>query len=690
MKLNLDLLQKFIDLPMQDLHEIRVLLDESGLEVDDIVEEAGQTILNIETLAQRGDHLSAQGVARELSAKLLVNLKQPKLSELPSDQPAKIQLIVKTDKCYSYGLLDIQFSTGFSLDSQVSKYLLNVPEDRPALVSYLNYVQMELGQPMHAFDYNKVEGEIKVILSDCEQEIVALDGKTYKVPADSLLITDRKKVIAVAGVIGCANSMVDQNTTRALVESACFDPILVRKTARRMGLSTDASYVFERGADPEGYVSGLRRLLFLLENASSVDESWVHALGYSYHHSNLLTPKTIKFDLEMLRQQIAAPRLKALEITSRLKHLGFAVQSDDKDRNISVVVPSWRYWNCENQSVILEDFARSHGLNAIKLELPIAEVDRPQLSAMQKFIAAVEPVLVGSGLSEVVTRSYYSAQQVQWLEALNPGISDRHVQIANAIDSGYSHLRISNIIHHAQLAERSFRQGVSSVKIYELNRVFSKQKFEDASYEHETNVLALAISGRWYDNSWKREPETSELVAHTKGLVDTLCAALGLKIELHSAEYAFFHPSCQAEVFVDQKCIGRFGLLHPLLKDHLALTNEVVFAELYVDSILSLKASKSSAEINNYPAIKRDLTLKLPKKFFASEVCRNLEKLQIQDLIEIAISDDFQKSGEGFRRTTFKLVFQALDTTLQGSEVDQRMQKIISLLSSKFDLELAN
>ena len=543
---------------------------------------------------------------------------------------------------------------------------------------------------MHAFDYNKVEGEIKVVLSDREHEILALDGKNYKVPAESLLIMDRNKIIAVAGVIGCANSMVDQNTTRTLIESACFDPILVRKTARRMGLSTDASYVFERGSDPEGYLIGLRRLLYLLENASSVDQSWVHALGFSQHRSSLSTSKVIKFDLAMLRQQLAAPRLKILEVVSRLKHLGFVVETEQDDAILSVKVPSWRHWNCENQSVILEDFARSHGLNAIKLELPTAEVDRPKLSAIQKFISAVEPVLVGSGMSEVVTRSYYSAQQVQWLEDLKPGIAEQHVQIANAIDSGYSHLRISNLIHHAQLVERSFRQGVSSVKIYELNRIFSKQKFDDSNYEHESNVLALAVSGRWYDNSWKREPEAAELVAHMKGLLDTLCAALGLKIELRSAEYAFFHPSCQAELFVDKKCIGRFGLLHPLLKDRLALTNEVVFAEIYVDSILSLKTTKSSSEINNYPAIKRDLTLKLPKKYFATEVCRNLQKLQVDDLVEVAISDDFQKSGEDFRRTTFKLVFQALDATLQGSEIDHRMQKIISDLSTKFNLELAN
>ena len=688
MKLNLELLKKFIELPSGEVSSLRPLFDDLGLEVDGVEDQNGHSILNIETLAQRGDHLSAWGVARELSARLMCNVKQPKLGALPAGEPAKVQLKVETDKCYHYALLDVQFSPDFPLDREVSRYLANVPEDRPALVSYLNYVQLEFGQPMHAFDYDKVEGEIRVVLSSAEEECIGLDGKTYKIPAGSLLIVDRKKTIAVAGVIGCANSMVDLNTKRALIESAAFDPICVRKTARRMGLSTDASYIFERGSDPENCEIALRRLLALVEAASSVNDSWVHPLGFSSVQESRLADREIQVDLAFLRQQLALPRIKAVEVSSRLKHLGYLSLVSDEN-SIRVKVPSWRMWNCESASTIIEDFARSYGLNSIPLSLPQSELFPPARSGMQDFIESSEPVLNALGFTEVVTRSYYSAQFVDWLESLAPGVESKHVKIANALDSAYSHLRMTAMLHLAQLAERSHRQGLTSVKVYELSRVFSKDKPKFSPYDHETTVLSIGFSGRWFDNQWKKEPDLKESLAHLRGVVDALGAANRRELSLRASSYPFFHPSCQAEIVCEGELVGRLGVIHPALRDRLELGHEFFFAELYVDSLIQTARLETSRTINNFPSIRRDLTLKVQLRQFAEEVVGQLNSLNIPNLTEVVVADDFQKSGEDFRRTTFKLLFQAQDRTLQSVEVDQAMQQVIQDLSARYQIELA-
>lgn len=268
MKLHVRMLEKLIELPecsVENAHQsqLRQMLDDLGLEVKGVeaTPERG-VIYTLETLANRGDHLHVVGIAREISARTLAQITMPTIASQLSDRKASVQVRRVTDKCSRYAILEMSLPTPMLLRNDVASFT-EEPGKRHAIVDLLNYVQLECGQPMHAFDSEKVEGEIVIELSTKPEQIEALDGKSYTAPEGSILIKDRKKILAVAGVIGCANSMVGDQTRKVFIEAAVFDPISVRKTARAMGLSTEASYAFERGCDSEGIMHALKRLAYL-------------------------------------------------------------------------------------------------------------------------------------------------------------------------------------------------------------------------------------------------------------------------------------------------------------------------------------------------------------------------------------------------------------------------------------------
>jgi phenylalanyl-tRNA synthetase beta chain len=572
MKLPLPMLEKLIELPSQDVQEIRRLLDDTGLEVKDVLNDGGRVIYNIETLANRGDTVSVLGIARELSARLLTAVKVPTVAgELPA-RKASLNVSITTEKCLRYGLLEMTLPKPFPLRSDVAQALGLKDSEHPAIVDLLNYVQVEIGQPMHAFDREKLDGEIIVALAEREEEVAALDGKSYRVPAGALVIRDRKKIVAIAGVIGCANSMVTAATTKIAVESACFDPVTVRVAARKMGISTDASYAFERGSDPEAPMFALRRLAFLAGagGAMAKDSNGAHVMGLTYVESSALEKRRVAFSLGLIRREMNLPRLAETEVTGRLKNLGFQIETvaapgDDakkkKEPEYRALVPSWRIWDIRNPEDIVEEFARAHGLNNVKLELPPLDYQIPPRHPYELFTEKVEAALHGNGFVEIASRSFTNAADLAILEALSPGVAGRHVTIKNAIESNYSHLRMTALLHFARLAEFNHRKGVQSVKIYEFSRRFwtpDDRERKKMLYDFERNMLSIGLSGRWNEHEWRAGESAEELLARLKGVAEGMLAALGLKAAITDSDFAWLHPGKRAAFQCGRETVGVF------------------------------------------------------------------------------------------------------------------------------------
>lgn len=691
MKLYLSMLRQMLDLPTTEPAEIRVHLDEAGLEVKGVESTpGGDTIYTIETLANRGDQGCVLGAARELSARLLTPLRMVSIATDLPDKAVSLPVRRTTDLCTRYALLEMSAPGEMTPRAEVLIPGGASPERHP-LVAVSNFVLMELGQPTHVFDRDKIEGEIVVAATTAEESITALDGNSYRVPAGSIVIRDRSKIVAVAGVIGCQNSMVTPATRRVLIESATFDPVTIRKTARAMGLSTDASHLFERGTDTEQVLFALKRLVYLARGASGVvkDASSAHPLGMTILPGSEREIRKIVLPYQKVRDEMNLPRLSDTEVTSRLKYLGYTIDPSSNPKQVVVVVPSWRLWDVSHEQDLCEDVVRSIGLHRVKLELPVREPVMPTRSPREEILSRIRTPLHGSGFHEVITKGFYTPADIAPLEELSEGFLVNHLRISNAVDRSNALLKGTNLLHLADLLEQNLRHGSLSVKGYESARVFSKEKHQHSPFEFERDVLSLAAGGRWYTEEWGREESLEERLLLFKGSIAAMARALFVEPHFVKSRNPWFHPGYQAELKIGNARVGSFGLLHPEIKAARKYRFDHLLAEFDLHLLMKAMRSFSASRVANTPTIRRDITLAVPPREWSSAVTQSIESMKLEYLVSAKAVDSFIKEGETVRRITYRVTFQHPDRALAHEEVDSWMEQIVAHVAAHAGVSLA-
>lgn len=706
MKLHVRLLEKFMELPPYTVEgagtsELRRTLDDIGLEVKN-VEADSETgvVFTIETLANRGDHLSVLGVARELSARTLAHIKLPAVSAELSDRKASVAVRRNTDLCPRYGLLELSIPQSMEVRNDLAAFI-EEPGKRHAVVDVLNYVQMEYGHPMHAFDARKIEGDIHIDCLRDAEEIEALDGKHYLVPQGALVIRDSKKTIAVAGVIGCANSMVTEETVKVYIEAAVFDPVSVRKTARAMGIATEASHAFERGVDIDGFVSALKRVVYLVGGSAGTakDTAGAHVVGYTYSSSGPTEERSITVSLQYIRKYLNLAKLDEVEIVTRYKNLGYSVEivAVGKDKEFILVVPSWRLHDVYSVDDVVEDIARSISLNRIKQELPALDPTAQEPHVLETISQRVRPALRGSGFVEVISKGFYSASEVAVLTQLDAGVENRHVALQNSLEASNSHMKYTNVIHMGRILASNLKRGVLAPKIFDFTRLFgmpeealdeSPRVRDVLDYDFERDVLTLASAGRWSEGQWKRPESLEEHARYFKGVIAMLVKSVGGDFSTSKSECAFLHPGMQASIKMGRNIVGFFGVIHPVLRELCGLKTPAFYAELDLPTIKKLLSGFSGCVVSEFPAIDRDVTLAVPKREQAGRIIRLMTDCGIPAMSHVVIVDDFAKKEEDFRRVTYRLTFQSHERTLKHEEVDVGMEHVLKELSDKHGLTM--
>jgi phenylalanyl-tRNA synthetase beta chain len=707
MKLYVRMLEKIVELPectpaTAGKSALRHLLDDLIGDVKGVdLTPDGAVVFTVENLANRGDHLYALGIAREISGRTLAQIKIPPMSaKLPERKPS-VSVKRATELCLRYGLLEMTLPEQFPLRNDVAQCLAD-PGKHHAFVDLLNYVQQEFGQPMHAFDAEAIEGEIVIDRAVATESIEALDGKTYQVPEGALVIRDRRKIVAVAGVIGCANSMVRPGTRKVLVEAAVFDPVTVRITARAMGIATEASHFFERGVDPEGIVPALKRLVYLAEGSAgavSVADA-AHALGFTYLEGAAPEKRRVSVTLGALRTQLNLQRLEDVEVTARLKNLGYGVEVSTlgKDKIFSVLVPSWRLWDVRTGEDMIEEVARAVSLSRVKIQLPPLQYHLPEPEPVDVVAAQVRPALCGAGFMEVITKGFYAAADVALLESLERGLAARHLGIKNAIEQGNSAMKVSNIVHTVRVLSANQRRGVRSAKVYELCRVFLRPEQAPSEepvprqpfvFDYERDVLTLACAGRWYEGEWRKAESLEELARLFTGTIGALVRSIGGDFSVGKSDWKLLHPGMQGSVKSGRSVLGNFGVVHPRIAEACGLKGEALYCELDLAALSKAMRNREPGEQSDLPPISRDLTLKIGVREQAGRIVRLILESDVAGLTESSIVDDFRKPEEDFRRVTYRVTFQRPDRTLRHDEVDLAMQGLLERLRERFSLELA-
>ena len=649
-----------------------------GLEVDSIAKLKSDFCIDIDLTPNRGDCFSALGVAREIAASDQTSLKKEKyLVKKHGNSKTKV-LVQAKEACPKYSYLEISSLSLTNSKGKVKELPQQINSRLEAaginlinpVVDILNYVMLDIGQPMHAFDKNKISGDIKIRFAKNNEKINLLDDQTISLSEDCLLITDAKGPIAFAGIMGSKDSSVEMDTSAVILESAFFAPKFIRGKARKFGIQTDASQRFERGVD-------FNLQLKALEMASALI---IKYLGGSctkakeiISNSDLPKQKKINLSVNFLNQKLGT-KLPIKKIKQLLQYLDIKIIAAQSDL-IKILTPSHRF-DLEIQEDLVEEIARLVGYdNLPNRELKTAQqnfskTDYSKTLELKKF-------LTHNNFQEVINYSFIDDGLQKELE-LSKGI----IKIQNPITENLNSMRtslfpglINNLISNA-------KRGNDYLKIYEEGKVFSKIK----SIKESNHLAGLIFDQE--KKSWNRS-STFDFYSLKELVINITKFSNVADISLKKSSSNILHPKISADVFKANKKIGSFGKVHPLILKTINFKKPFFYFEFQTNELFNSKSTKL-LEPSKFPSIQRDLAFIVSEKLDYIELFKEITKHAGKDLIDIKLFDlfkggDLQKNQKSL---AFRLTWQSSKGTLEDSFIDSVVDGIVRNSKSKFGAKL--
>jgi len=679
------------ELGLSDEHTGVIILPPDAPVGTPLVDYLGETVLDIDLTPNLGRCLSMIGVAREAAALLGKELRVP--NPRPQQAGPNIQgqvtvEILDPELCprYTAALVrDVQM--GSSPHWMQQKLLRAGMRPINVVVDITNYVMLEFGQPLHAFDYDKLRPKpgtkvpaIVVRRAREGERMTTLDDVERTLNPDRLLICDGEGPVALAGVMGGLESEVTAETRHVLLESAHFDPICIRRTAQEMHFSSEASMRFERGVDPSGTAWALWRTCELLEQYAGATTA--HGLVDEYP----LSWKCVELSLPATEiERILGITLSADEIAQLLAPLGFdcTVVRDV----VHVRVPSFRMDVSQNADLI-EEVARMYGYDRIPTTL-LADVLPPQRgNPLLELEERVRDVLVGCGLDEVITYSLTNLQSIARLTPDMPEVNgDNYLRLANPLTPEREYMRQTlqnSLLEAMALNLRHFER----VGIFEIGRVYLPRPEEELPAEPV--LLGIALSGKREESSWI-EAETDEVdFFDLKGIVEALMERLGiLEARYEPAEEPTFHPGRQAALYAGEALVGILGEVHPLVREQFELPDQrICLAELQLEPLLPWTGAQRYEPLSRFPAVLQDIAVVVEEKVPAAQVAEVIQKAAGPLLRNVALFDVYRGEPlpEGKVSLAYRLTFQAADRVLVEEEINQlREKKIVPALALELE-----
>ena len=672
------------ELGISDKHEGIIVLPPElpiGAQLTDYL---GDTILNLDITPNRPDCLSVIGIAREIAA---LTGRSPHIPEISYEEVAptieeQVSVeIIDAELCPRYCASLISGITIGESPGWMQERLLACGM-RPInnVVDITNYVMLEYGQPLHAFDYDKIRGrKIIVRRAGAGEAVESLDGAERTLSSDMLVIADEARAVAIAGVMGGANSEVTEGTTSILLEAASFKAASIHYTAEKLLLSSEASMRFERGIRPGLTIPALKHATRLIMQ-----------LGGGKIAGGIIDVYPGKRDREPIR--LAASEVKRLlgiefspeQITATLTSLGFEVKPADAATEFQVTAPYWR--SDINQAVdLVEEIARIIGYDRIPttmLSVPIPQQNPDPVTGLEQ---KARRCLVGHAFQEVIT---YSLTGLEMLAKLTP---ERHapepmpLRLANPMTADQEYLRPTLRANLLAVLAANRRYEENSIRLFELGKVYLPR---DKDLPDEPEVLCALLSGARQEKSWLGEAEPLGFF-DAKGIVEGFLNQLGITASFEPGSDKGLHPSRQASVISDGNPLGVVGELHPKVADAFEIGETVYLFEINVRALLPFTTGQKTFQpIPRFPSIIRDMAL---------IVDDTITHQQVQDIIrsfplvtEVAIFDVY--SGEqippGKKSLAYRVVYQSPSHTLVDKEVNKVQEKIIDRLSKELGATL--
>lgn len=672
--------------------ELGVAEDAAGiwiLPADTPVGEPYDALVTIKITANRPDALSLIGIARDLAARTKGELRLPDVSHPEgasrAESRARVTIEARAD-CPRYAARVIEGVTVGPSPAWL-RHALEAAGKRPInnIVDVTNFVMLETGHPLHAFDLDKVaDRHVVVRLAGEGEELETLDGQVAKLAPTDLLIADPKRGIALAGVMGGANSEIGPGTTNVLLESAYFRPTTIRRTARRLEKQTDASYRFERGMDPQ-------KLAFALHRAAAL----IAQLGGGTLLKGTIDvvadlPPQPRIVLRIARVQgMLACGISGREIAEILAALGFEVLRSDPGE-LLVEVPSHRP-DVSIEEDLIEEVARIAGYDRIPEALPSLPATAKFPAPVERLVERIRDSFVELGYCEAINFSFVA----EGANALFGAADGRQVRVRNPLHADQGVMRrslipslLSNLVHNTN-------HGVSDVRLFEIAHTYEWES-DAAGGERaprdlkpvavETMRASALLSGGGKPN-W-REAERDADFFDIKGTAEAIVARLGVsRVAIEPLRDApWLHPGRAATLLVKGEPVMRFGEVHPAVARELGLRRRACVLDIALGSTLA-DAIKEPAysELPKFPPSPRDLAIVVDKSVTAQELERTIRKAGQPTLAGLTLFDVYEGAqvGEGKRSLAYALTFRAGDRTLQDTEVAASMAAIAKALADR-------
>ncbi|MDX9714709.1 MAG: phenylalanine--tRNA ligase subunit beta [Dissulfurispiraceae bacterium] len=660
----------------------------AGLEVEAIEPAGDDYVLEVNVTPNRPDCLSVIGIARELSALYKTSINIPPHDVLAHTGELGFNVdILDYDLCNRYAGRIVR-NVKISESPDWMKQRLEKCGIRPInnVVDITNYVLLEFGHPLHAFDLDKVKGNrIRIATAGQISEgkgakITTLDGVERIVPADTLLILDSEAPIAVAGIMGGQGSEVDENTRDLFIESAYFDPSSVRKSSKILGLKTEASYRFERGSDIKALKKALDRAAYLLKDL---------AAGELYGKIDMYPKKYIPVSIDVRYEKVNRVLGLALGKEQMLECIeGLGIETEVFEEFFRAAIPSFRK-DIKRDYDVIEEIARMYGYDNIPAVLPIAAVGIEAASKVSntgmRLSEEIKQALLKSGCTEAVNLSFMSESD---LDLLGISVDDerrRVVKLRNPLRSEEACMRtmilpslLRNLAHNLAHSNRD-------VRLFELSKIFLSRGVGSLPEEKHT------VCSIYYKEKAKAlYPETANDFFVVKGIAEAILADIGLgSYSFIRSSEQFLHPGQSADIYSGDRKIGFLGAINPIVFEKLdikASRPSLIVQEFFIDSISSLMFIEPKySQLPKFPAIDRDVALILDASFAASELNSMISSFGSGLVEGASIFDVYQGSNipEGKKSIAFSIKYRASDRTLTEEEIELLHNRMVAFLSEK-------
>ncbi len=682
MKISVEWLQEYVEIS-ESPEKLKEDLTMAGLLVESITDSGGTPVLEVEVTSNRPDCLSHTGVAREVAALYRRSLKMP---------PVARHLTVREERTpYSIEVKDPELCpryTGLVMDGievgpspEWMRRRLEAAGMRPvnSIVDITNYVLLELGHPLHAFDFELLrDGKIVVARARPGEYIQTLDGVGRELDGEMLLINDGKRPVAIAGVMGGAESEISGSTRKVLLECAYFQPASVRRTSKKLGLSTEASYRFERGADWEGTLPAIARTCHLIEKLAGGRISG----SVQDVYPSRMDP------VEVLLHRERAEALLGVKLTDEfvrdtLKRLDFKPARKGKGLWL-VTCPTWRA-DMELEADLVEELARFHGYQNIPTTLPPGR-SVGEHSHVFEFEKTVRRILRGLGYSEAVNLSFASEADDR---RFAPWEQAERVAIRNPLTEDTEFLRTTMAPGLVKSVRRNFNFDQYQVRLFEIGRVYRRQA---GGAPTERNTLGIVGTGGITGHNWHQTPEEYDFF-HMKGVVASLLHGLraGMLQVAPAQDVGWLNPANATAILIDGKRVGVIGGLHPELGDLHKFRQNVFLAEIDCVELAGRAFKPIQYEpLPKYPSVERDLSVVVPRDVTYGSVRNGILGLGIPELVSLDLVDVYEgdKIPEGKLSITLRFTYQDRERTLTVDRVQGFSDNVLTYLRNTYGAEL--